>query len=303
MNYPLNYRKLTRQGLGIFICIFLALLFTELILRVSGYFYYRAPGLSGLNEKQFNIVCFGDSFTYGLGVSLEDSYPKQLERMLNENNPYHRRFAVFNLAVPGCNSSQVLKYFQNILNRYKKPDLIIILTGNNDRWNLTDSNIYKFTKENRPQLLKTRAEIILSNLRVYKMLKSILLNLKRNPHDSDIDTFKSILNGEKIDNNILRRLLEYNLTEIIKLAQSADIKVILQSYPKRDPYCYQATQKIAERFSAPFVDNTSIFNEALRSSSPRGLFLYDLQHPNKHGYNIMAKELHKIICGILKNNK
>ena len=48
------------------------------------------------------IVCVGDSYTYGWGVNLEDSFPKQLERALEPGTE------VLNLGVFGYNADQCL---------------------------------------------------------------------------------------------------------------------------------------------------------------------------------------------------
>ena len=41
---------------------------------------------NGKDPLTFRILVLGDSFTFGLGVNLEESYPKVLETMLNKNN-------------------------------------------------------------------------------------------------------------------------------------------------------------------------------------------------------------------------
>ncbi len=71
------------------------------------------------------------------------------------------------------NSSTVLKNLPSDIIRYK-PDLIIIMSGCNDRWNLQNCTYFKLTREN----LLTKIDIWLSNLRIYKLLKISLRNLR-----------------------------------------------------------------------------------------------------------------------------
>ncbi|MBU0634076.1 MAG: tetratricopeptide repeat protein [Candidatus Omnitrophica bacterium] len=80
------------------------------------------------------ILCLGDSFTYGIGADFENSYPAQLERMLNENSKV-KKFKVFNEGVPGSNSSQVFVKFNDIVDEVR-PDIVIILAGGNDIWSV-----------------------------------------------------------------------------------------------------------------------------------------------------------------------
>lgn len=71
------------------------------------------------------IVALGDSLTFGQGVVLGDTYPKQLEVMLNENANRGKRFQVLNAGVQGYNTVEeaaVLRY--RILPL--KPDMIIL---------------------------------------------------------------------------------------------------------------------------------------------------------------------------------
>ncbi len=82
------------------------------------------------DEKCVRIVTLGDSTTFGLGVNNAETWPAQLEDLLNrENNG--ARYEVINLGVTGYSAFQCLQVL-----RYKalklSPSLIIITTGNND---------------------------------------------------------------------------------------------------------------------------------------------------------------------------
>lgn len=215
--------------------------------------------------------------------------------MLNSSN-LKSRFKVFNVAVPGTNSSQHLKYLEHILKKYNKPSLIIILTGANDSWNLAYSNIYKFiNKKNTAEHAYISFKILISDLRIYKMLKIGILNLKGKPPESEIDPFKLIPRYENIDEGLLKKLLEYNLTQIINLSKANNVKIILQNYPRGDLYGDKITEKVALLFKVPFVDNYYAFNEKLKKASFKDLFLYDISHPNSAGCRIMAEGLYRII--------
>ena len=68
---------------------------------------------AGFRDREFDrerragtvrIAALGDSVTFGYGVALEESFPKVLERILNETRPGHE---VLNFGVGGYNTSPV----------------------------------------------------------------------------------------------------------------------------------------------------------------------------------------------------
>jgi lysophospholipase L1-like esterase len=59
----------------------------------------------------YRIVALGDSFTFGFGVSGEDTYPSVLARLLNARPDLNHRFDVLNLGVAGyCSRDEALLF-------------------------------------------------------------------------------------------------------------------------------------------------------------------------------------------------
>ncbi len=81
-----------------------------------------APPLSRLAETDV-ILAFGDSLTYGTGVSSEMSYPSVLASRIGRT--------VINEGIPGELSSDGLLRLPGLLNEHK-PALVIICHGGND---------------------------------------------------------------------------------------------------------------------------------------------------------------------------
>jgi hypothetical protein len=75
----------------------------------------RRPGTT-------RIAVIGDSFTFGMGVDLEDSYPKQLERLLNRERP---AYEVINFGVIGYNMWQYNEVLARKVLAYA-PDLVVL---------------------------------------------------------------------------------------------------------------------------------------------------------------------------------
>ena len=71
-----------------------ALLAGEVILQLASIFApdRTSPWREGASER---ILCIGDSHTYGAGVERDESYPAQLQRVLDGLAP--GRYAVMNL--------------------------------------------------------------------------------------------------------------------------------------------------------------------------------------------------------------
>lgn len=78
----------------------------------------------------FRILVFGDSVTFGHGALSETTYPYLLEQRLKQWRP-DVGWQVWNLGVPGYNTTQELKYLERVGPRYR-PDLVIIGFFEND---------------------------------------------------------------------------------------------------------------------------------------------------------------------------
>lgn len=76
-------------------------------------------------DNTFRILNVGDSIAMGWGVGEEETYGRQLERLLNEQTPGSLRYEVINAAVPGWNLENELAYLQAEGLKYE-PDLILL---------------------------------------------------------------------------------------------------------------------------------------------------------------------------------
>jgi len=86
------------------------------------------------------IVAMGDSLTEGLGVSMEEAYPAQLERKLRTDG---YNYTVINAGVSGETTTGALARIDWVLTL--QPDLVILATGGNDSLRAIDPAL---TKEN-----------------------------------------------------------------------------------------------------------------------------------------------------------
>lgn len=141
--------------------IILALLILETGLHFSSWIADNFLNKKMLSKDgRLRILCVGDSYTYGLGVARQDTYPAQLEELLRlrlgDNSA-----EVINLGRPGINTPTLAGCFSEILNDYR-PHIVLVLIGTNDEWNFEGFL-------DTPQTLSERFYRAILSLRISKM--------------------------------------------------------------------------------------------------------------------------------------
>lgn len=95
-------------GIIVFLCVLL---------------FQSEPKIKNTNPVGEDIICFGDSLTYGTGAKTGMDYPSQLSRMISR--------PVFNLGVPGDTTAGALERLKkDIMSR--SPRIVLITLGGND---------------------------------------------------------------------------------------------------------------------------------------------------------------------------
>ena len=74
-------------------------------------------------SDKYRILCFGDSWTYGYGVDVENSWPKRLEQYLLSNG--FENIEVINCGRPGQYTRKYKEYTTEIV-PLLKPDLVLV---------------------------------------------------------------------------------------------------------------------------------------------------------------------------------
>ena len=105
-----------------------------------------------------NIICFGDSLTYGTGAAPNKSYPAQLSEMIGQ--------PVINAGIPGNTTADGLKRLESdVLER--SPRLVLITLGGNDMKNGIDKKIaFKNLKKIVEAIQAKRALVVLGGVKL-----------------------------------------------------------------------------------------------------------------------------------------
>ena len=156
-----------KKLLSLFLGALAALLLLEAGLRLFGAFEKRASVRRTSPDMQAEILCLGDSFTFGLGASPLQSYPAQLGELINRER--RRHIALAAKGFPGENSSEILQKTPDILDTVR-PRTAIVLLGVSNLWNLRG-----FARFQNPREASAAG---LYRLKTYKLLRYLSEHLR-----------------------------------------------------------------------------------------------------------------------------
>lgn len=169
-----------------------AILLVEITLRATGVFIMSVQNYKNqkalYNQNTIRILCIGESTTF---MDDENSYPSQLERMLNRSD-INKNFKVINKGVPGIRSSYIARNIKNWLDAFD-PDIVVAMMGINDPFVLAPVE-----KESAAQQLKT----FLKNIRVLQLAKWLKTSYLNKPAIKRNKVIKKILPENNEDKKI-----------------------------------------------------------------------------------------------------
>jgi len=257
--------------------------------------YYRKCnfnrlGLRGNKEilpKQndvYRIVCIGDSWTFGLGVAEDKSYPAFLEDFLRKNVP-GVKIEVVNAGISSYSAEEIIHFLEKNMN-VLTPDCIIFLGGTSG----IAANVIKNPWDNRYiKFYSSKIGLFLSKSYLYNALSNLVLELRGIIQNSEKDIIRE------------NRVIAYSADFLDRL-QKEGKAVILLSYPlpkisKSIPYnIYQGHGNrsvdlmlksfLNKNSNFVFIDLYGIFKKIENCNA---LFLKMCHtHLNAAGYNVMS---------------
>jgi len=266
-------------------------------------FFHNTKGLRDFEyslEKPLNtfrILLLGDSVAYGVGVTINKTYAKVLEKMLNNNSII--RFEVLNGGVGGYNTYQEYLWLEHIGSIYN-PDMIIvgylfndiIVTNMIEKKSLSETkSIYSVHVEGNPfpvvvPLPRKINDFMMEKFKSYKYFNmlsySLLTKLNR-----EFD-FYNYNDGRELTKQAVDKLKSY----VIENNQS----LLFVNFPildySRDPQEILALDILKEK-QVEYLDLFSSF----QSDDIRKLRIErnDVTHPNGLGHAIAANEIYNYL--------
>ena len=271
------------------------------------------------------IMVIGDSFTFGPSVNLEDTYPKQLERILNDSNI---RCEVINCGVIGYDMWQHIEMLKRKVLPHQ-PDLVILGLFLND---ITDPvPPYKkgagewkernpFEPEGTSEIMRHfflwnyfwnlnyRFETKYRYRRGHAYLQGIDKRNKKFGPGTHKSKWRKIMYG-KLEKQEYEEFKDA-LNEFVLTAKSDGTSVLVAMIPDaaqlHDPG-KQAVNRFVEQScletGAPFVDTTPGLE---KEKDPRPLYLFPKEpHNSPEGYRLIAQTIADKIreIGLLTSQK
>ena len=118
--------KIPYKSLKVF---FYFLLCLEICFQAGGFIaqttQFWGNALESHKKGVYRIMCLGESMTM---VGGKDSYPSQLEEILNKNSKGDQKFQVINQGVGGANTTMLTQRLQRWLDTYK-PEMVTVMVG------------------------------------------------------------------------------------------------------------------------------------------------------------------------------
>jgi lysophospholipase L1-like esterase len=228
----------------------------------------KAPGV-------LRIVSLGDSWTFGAGVTHDETYPERMRVLLSQEFP-QTNFQVFNLGVVGFSSFQGLEMLRRTL--HFEPDVVMIAFGMNDSRVGGGAPDSEKAKYNTSAASVRKMQSIVNTSETYKLFRFIADMTKYKPDrfDSQLRGItEASINGDEIwwqrraketaDYSKYERYTrvppadyEKNINEMIRRARSAGAEpILLYNELWNTPY-RTILQNISAAQTVPLVDSYSL---------------------------------------------
>lgn len=285
------------QRLALFLgSTILTLVILEVGLRFASGFVERERGGQ---RGEVTILCVGDSHTFGLHVPEALSYPAQLQNRLD---PSGSHIGVVNYGVPGRNSAALRRALPAYLDEIH-PDLVLILIGFNDSWNVDGTTDQPTARDDAGYL---------ASLRIVRLFRLARLNVRGNAPAAAPKVYERDGKMMVLENGIerpaaiggsafgvlagaaLTAQVTKNLEAIVDAVTSHGAKPVLLTYATENQSYFVELNENVRRFAKerglPWIECAIPMRESIRADGYAAWFSSD-DHPNDRGNQRVAESV------------
>lgn len=234
--------------------------------RIDARGFRHIGGAAATSGRRETILTVGDSFTFGWDVADADTYPAQLQELLDQRAA--GRFEVINGGMPGCTSFQARQLLQGWLPQLE-PSVLVTLLGRNDGRvaPLSDSAAQRILGW-KPEALDYVFPFMLLHYRSVSWLAQAVgaPGGQRVPAEDFID----------------------NMEAIAELAHANGVRSIVMQHWTGSPAFQLA--RFADARDLGYIDTPGLLSAASAGGGPE-LFIRAHYHPNRTGYAVIAAAL------------
>ena len=231
---------------------------------------YRSAEFSARKATStVRIACVGDSWTFGMNVDQDRTYPSRLAAVLHERHP-ETNFELLNFGVLGYSSFQGRQLMKaRVMDLH--PDIVAIGFGMNDS-EVAGYRDKDMIADAPPPRLTAHVKEVAQDLEFYKLLKYVVLTMKfhRKPigeyiREESATRGSGRVNYDEIEpwTRVSPQDYERNIREMIRLARERGARVILldnELWPE-SPY-RPILKAIAIELQVPLVDSLKLVADA-----------------------------------------
>jgi len=237
-------------------------------------------------DNTFRILVLGDSFAFGVGVDLHNTFPKVLEKKLN-NGSTNIKYEVINAGVPAYCTYQELGFLKKEGLKYN-PDMIILAFYHDDIYN------------NNPMYMSNPARRkydVYSNYFIMRKADMIISKLKNPdyPWNIPLVDLRAFSRQFSKDDEGNWKLTERYLKKINNIAKRQNISFVLVTVPSWEQILLNYTFNLG-KVTFQLSDRNQYYEIKPSDNQIVNLIDYiDFEKPNKLLQNFTKKENIKFI--------
>lgn len=235
------------------------------------------------------IVCIGDSVTFGVYLEDQETYPAQLEALLNRRQLHGKTWQTLNLGVIGFNTINEVEWLEEKGLGYK-PDIVILQYCSNDHSNRStlDIRIKKHLRRNAPlvSLMMNPVSRILAHSRLFAYIAVRLQNIMAKHSRQTTEPGPGKFGGHIVEQGFqeFKRLsVRYGFQPLVLISPDFEKKERFSDYSRN----YEPTADMCRSYGLPFLNMLEIFKRE-RDSDAQALKL-DHIHLSAYGCGFVAE--------------